>query len=241
MMENHALGGPARDIWDNDLDKAMRVYQYGGRIYESLTYLLTLGRVDRFKRDAIAKLGIQPGQRILDWGCGTGISSRLALRHLAGRGEIHGVEISPHMLKLAVARSRPTADLRFTFTLRAGFDLQLAEPADAAIACHTLGVLPAELTEQGVQEVYRNLRPGARIMITDMYTPDASGVVSATNSKVTRFVAEKMYRQNFSGTLLSVAQRYFTTIDLQYNSGMMAFAFIGERRDQVDAADGSTS
>lgn len=217
----------------------MRVYKFGGRIYESLTGLLTFGRVDRFKRAAMGKLGIQPGQRVLDWGCGTGISSRLALSFLQGRGEIHGVEISPHMLKLAVARSRPTADLRFTFTLREGFDLQLAAPADAAIACHTLGVLPAELTEEGVREVYRNLNAGARILITDMYIPDASGVVSTTNSKVTRFVAEKLYRQNFSGTLLAVAQRYFSTIDLEYHPGLMAFAFIGERKNQVEAANGS--
>lgn len=214
----------------------MQVYKYGGRVYESLTGLLTFGRVDRFKRAALAKLGIQPGQCVLDWGCGTGISSRLVLPHLAGRGEIHGVEISPHMLKLAVARSRPTADLRFTFTLREGFDLQLAKPADAAIACHTLGVLPAELTEEGVREVYRNLKPGARILITDMYIPDAAGVVSKTNSRVTRFVAEKIYRQDFSGTLLAVAQRYFTTIDLQYDRGLMAFSFIGERRDDVEPA-----
>lgn len=217
----------------------MRVYKFGGRLYESVTGLLTFGRVDRFKRAAMSKLGIQPGQRVLDWGCGTGISSRLALSFLQGRGEIHGVEISPHMLKLAVARARPSADLRFTFTLREGFDLQLAEPADAAIACHTLGVLPAELTEEGVREVYRNLKPGARILITDMYTPEATGVVSSTNTKVTRFVAEKMYRQNFSGTLLRVAQRYFTTIELEYNPGLMAFAFIGERKDQVEAANGS--
>ncbi len=217
----------------------MQVYKYGGRVYESLTGLLTLGRVDRFKRAALGKLGIQPGQRILDWGCGTGISSRLVLPFLENRGEIHGVEISPQMLKLAVARSRPSADLRYTFTLREGFDLQLARPADAAIACHTLGVLPAELTEEGVREVYRNLKPAARILITDMYTPDVSGVVSTTQSRVTRFVAEKIYRQNFSGTLLSVAQRYFTTIDLQYHPGLMAFAFIGQRKDQVEAAHGS--
>jgi len=217
----------------------MQVYKFGGRIYESLTGLLTFGRVDRFKRAAMAKLGIQPGQRILDWGCGTGISSRLALLLLVGRGEIHGVEISPHMLKLAVARSRPTADLRFTFTLREGFDLQLAELADHAIACHTLGVLPGNLTEEGVREVYRNLKPGARIMITDMYTPDTSGVVSSTYNKVTRFVAEKIYRQDFSGTLLAVLRRYFTTIELEYNPGLMAFYFIGERKDHVDPAEGN--
>jgi ubiquinone/menaquinone biosynthesis C-methylase UbiE len=212
----------------------MQVYKYGGRVYESLTGLLTFGRVDRFKRAALAKLGIQPGQCVLDWGCGTGISSQLVLPFLQDRGEIHGVEISPHMLKLAVARSQPNADLRYTFTLRAGFDLQLARPADAAIACHTLGVLPADLTEEGVREVYRNLKPAARIMITDMYIPEASGIISTTHARVTRFVAEKIYRQDFSGTLLNVVQRYFTTIDLQFHPGLMAFAFIGERKDQVE-------
>jgi ubiquinone/menaquinone biosynthesis C-methylase UbiE len=217
----------------------MRVYKFGGRIYESLTSLLTFGRVDRFKRMAMSKLGIQPGQRILDWGCGTGISSQLALSFLEGRGEVHGVEISPGMLKLAVARSRPTAELGFTFTLRTGFDLQLVKLADHAIACHTLGVLPGALTEEGVREVYRNLKPGARIMFTDMYIPDASGVVSNTNNRVTRFVAEKIYRQDFSGTLLEVVQRYFTTIELEYNPGLMAFYFIGERKDHVDGVNGS--
>ena len=58
--------------------------------------------------EAIRRLGIAPGQRVLDVGCGTGVFLRLA----ADRGaEVFGLDASDALLELARARV-PDADLR---------------------------------------------------------------------------------------------------------------------------------
>jgi ubiquinone/menaquinone biosynthesis C-methylase UbiE len=45
----------------------------------------------------------QPGQRILDVGCGTGIVARTVARHIGSGGKIVGIDLNPNML--AVARA----------------------------------------------------------------------------------------------------------------------------------------
>jgi len=52
--------------------------------------------------------GLQPGMRILDLGCGTGITSQIALDALAGQGHIYALDLSAPMLQ--VARERLPAD-----------------------------------------------------------------------------------------------------------------------------------
>ena len=99
------------------------VYSVGGRTYEYLTWLLTLGRVDRFKRQAIEELGVKPGDHVLDWGCGTGISTQLVLPYLQGRGVVHGIDVSPGasrpvIFKNSIARWKDSACSYFSARVR---------------------------------------------------------------------------------------------------------------------------
>ncbi len=48
---------------------------------------------------------LQPGERVLDVACGTGIVARLAAPRLGPRGQIVGLDLNAAML--AVARTRP--------------------------------------------------------------------------------------------------------------------------------------
>ena len=58
--------------------------------------------------DAIARLGIRPGTRVLDVGCGTGVFLRAAVDHGA---QVSGLDASAAMIEHALARV-PEADLR---------------------------------------------------------------------------------------------------------------------------------
>jgi SAM-dependent methyltransferase len=58
--------------------------------------------------EAVRRLGIEPGQRVLDLGCGSGVFLRLA----ADRGaEVFGLDASQALIEIARARV-PEADLR---------------------------------------------------------------------------------------------------------------------------------
>src|SRR5215510_5045256 len=50
----------------------------------------------------------QPGERVLDVGCGTGVVARQAASHLGEKGSVTGIDISPDML--AIARAAATRE-----------------------------------------------------------------------------------------------------------------------------------
>lgn len=55
--------------------------------------------------DFIAIANLQPGQRVLDVACGTGVVTRLAAERVGASGAVTGLDVNPGML--AVARSQP--------------------------------------------------------------------------------------------------------------------------------------
>jgi ubiquinone/menaquinone biosynthesis C-methylase UbiE len=203
----------------------------GGWTYDTVCRLLTLGRVDAFKREMLVHLNLCPGNRVLDWGCGTGWSTRLVAAQLQGRGHVHAVDIAPAMMQRAVARTPLTAGVVFEFVLRQGFDLRLSEPADAAVAFHTLGVLRADDFAHGVEEIWRNLEPDGRLLVTDMYRPKSRRRLHQAWFALTRSVSSRVFGQEFSGTLLPTLERFFDRELLTHRPDLSAYAFLGQRRD----------
>jgi demethylmenaquinone methyltransferase/2-methoxy-6-polyprenyl-1,4-benzoquinol methylase len=58
----------------------------------------------RLRMEAIDHLQLEPGDRVLDVGCGTGTSFPYLLKKVGDSGEVVGVEISPYMTRKARAR-----------------------------------------------------------------------------------------------------------------------------------------
>ena len=109
-------------------------------------------------RYMLARLGVQPGDRVLDMGAGSGWTTAL-LAHLAGAaGEVVGVEIVPELVAMArehLGDRYPTARIEQATPGVLGWPP--AAPYDRILVSADGGRVPADLEEQ--------LAPGGRMVL----------------------------------------------------------------------------
>jgi len=118
--------------------------------------------VDRSVRATLARLSIpKTTGRVVDIGCGTGVLlGRLADTMPANR--LVGIDLTPAML--AVARARLPAATALQIARAEA--LPLADDAvDTAISCNAFHYVRDP--DRALREMYRVLRPGGRLVLTD--------------------------------------------------------------------------
>jgi demethylmenaquinone methyltransferase/2-methoxy-6-polyprenyl-1,4-benzoquinol methylase/phosphoethanolamine N-methyltransferase len=69
--------------------------------YDGMVGVFTLGREGKFRREFMDLANIQPGDGVLDVGCGTGACSILAAYDVEKTGEVVGIDPSPSLLQHA--------------------------------------------------------------------------------------------------------------------------------------------
>jgi SAM-dependent methyltransferase len=118
----------------------------------------------------VERLGLEPGDRVLDVGCGPGRHS-LAL---ARRGiETHGVDLSPDFVALAQQAAKEE-DLPATFAVQDVRTLQTDEPYDAVIClCQGgFGLLGGD-DAAVIGRIAATIRPRGRLALTAFSAPFA--------------------------------------------------------------------
>jgi len=135
--------------------------------YDLLAWLILLGRECAFRDRLVQLARLEPGQSVLDIGCGTGSLAIAAKRRAGPFGSVHGIDASPEM----IARARKKAgkagvDVTFTNGVVEGLPFP-DEHFDAVLSTLMLHHLPRTAREQCVREVRRVLRPGGRALAVD--------------------------------------------------------------------------
>jgi ubiquinone/menaquinone biosynthesis C-methylase UbiE len=207
----------------------MSLYDIGGRIYECFYLLWTFGKEEELKRRAVADLPICPGDSVLDWGCGTGLSTACVLAALQGEGEVFALDLRPAMIQRAAARFRASQRLVLHFIVRDGFGLQLQRPVDKAVAMYSLGVVPPEQSAAAVEEIWRNLKPDGKLVVIDMYVPEPRTPWSRFLQPLNCRLISRLFEQDFSGALMANLTRYFEPLAVEYHPRYMTFVFLGRR------------
>lgn len=135
---------------------ALRQYRSRARIYD-----LELLLFEPVRQRAIDLLQLNKGDRVLDVGCGTGLSFT-ALESLVGPdGSIVGIEQSPEMLELARARAVENSWTNVTLVSASVEEAAIPFAADAALFHFTHDIMR---TPGALANIISHLKPGARIV-----------------------------------------------------------------------------
>jgi SAM-dependent methyltransferase len=108
----------------------------------------------------VAMAGIEPGSRVLDVGCGTGIVARLARDRVGRTGQVAGVDLNDGMLAVA-ARIAPDVEWR------QGDAASLPFPDGAFdVVVSQFAIMFFTDREGALREMVRVTRPGGRILVS---------------------------------------------------------------------------
>jgi demethylmenaquinone methyltransferase / 2-methoxy-6-polyprenyl-1,4-benzoquinol methylase len=134
-------------------------------VYDLMNSVMTVGMHHRWRRRAADLAAVGPGDRVLDVATGTGdLAVELATRVAPG-GEVIGSDFSERMLELARAKA---PDVRFEW----GNALDLDYPDDSFDAV-TVGFGARNFSDlaAGLSEMTRVVRPGGRVVVLEITTP----------------------------------------------------------------------
>lgn len=120
---------------------------------------------ERFGNATVERLGLRPGQRVLDVCSGTGASALPAAQRVGPDGKVVAADLAQRLLAAAEAKAQAQGLSNIEF--RVGDLMQLGYPDasfDAAVCVFGIFFVPDMAA--AVRELWRQLRPGGQLAIT---------------------------------------------------------------------------
>lgn len=143
---------------------------YSAARYDLLVWLVTLGREREFREKVLRLARLEPGESVLDVGCGTGTLAIAAKRHVGPTGTVYGIDASPEMIARANKKaSKAGIDVVLQNGLAQALPFHDAQ-FDAVLSTLILHHLPHKARQEFASEIRRVLRPGGRVLAVDFGT-----------------------------------------------------------------------
>ena len=134
------------------------------------------GKLRKLRQRTINLAQLQPGEQVLDVGCGTGTLALEAARWVGREGRVTGIDPGDQQIAHARAKAaRRQVDIDFQVGVIEQLPF-LDQTFDVVLSTLMMHHLPAPLKRQGLAEIARVLKPGGRLVIADfMHKQERTG------------------------------------------------------------------
>jgi len=153
------------------VDRRLGRYAVGARFYDLLSLERPVYRPGRLL--GVQLLGLQPGDRVLDLGCGTGLNLPLLRAAVGEQGRVVGLDLSPQMLARARHRVRSAGwgnvHLHQGDAAAVPLDQLLPGQFDAVLMTYTMSII--EDYRKAWERCVAALAPAGRIALVDLGLP----------------------------------------------------------------------
>jgi ubiquinone/menaquinone biosynthesis C-methylase UbiE len=139
-------------------------------LYDAFVSLFFLGRRRSSFSALIHAAGVQPGQQVLDVGCGTGYFARLLAQTVGNSGVVIGVDASPEMIRYAGQQAQRARNCQFQVGTAEALSLP-SDQFDVVVSSLFMHHLPSDLQLAALREMWRVLRPGGTLLIAEAQVP----------------------------------------------------------------------
>jgi ubiquinone/menaquinone biosynthesis C-methylase UbiE len=177
------------------------------RSVDCLENVISLGNLAPILRKTLDAALLGPGQRLVDVGCGSG---RLAVAAARGNStsapsEVLGIDATPAMISLARKRAEREGS-RAIFRVGVAEALPLPDQGtDAVTSSFLLHHLPPDVKPQALREMWRVLKPGGRLVVTDYATPrNLLGVITSAPMRLNFY---EYVRPQLKGEIEQIIER----------------------------------
>ncbi len=136
------------------------------RFYDSVLNLGSFGMYGLLLKRVVADMGIQPGDKIIDFGAGTGKNALVMNQHLAGQGKIVGLDISDEMIRQFERKTKNFPHLTIK-KQRIDIPFDTEERFDKVFISFVLHGFPFEIQKQIIRNAWKALKPGGAFLIFD--------------------------------------------------------------------------